>query len=146
MSVEMEEGFRLEMAEYIRQENELKAKLTILAEKMQKPEEKLAKAKEIVLKAKAAYDAILAELTPLRSDKTLWEGELEMVEEKKSKLRQEAMYARGGGGGMRPGTTQFVEQMNAIAGDAETAAMKKEVAAADAAAALEALKKRMSGG
>ena len=71
MSVEMEEGFRLEMAEYIRQENELKAKLAILADKMQKPEEKLAKAKEIVLKAKAAYDAILAELTPLRSDKTL---------------------------------------------------------------------------
>ena len=31
-------------------------------------------------------------------------------------------------------------------GDAETAAMKKEVAAADAATALEALKKRMSGG
>lgn len=142
---EMEEGFRLEMAEHIRQENELKAKLAILIEKLEKPEAKLARAKEILLKAKAAYEQILAEVTPLRSDKTLIEGELQMIEEKKSKLRQEAIFARGGGG-MRPGTQAFVEQMNQIAGDAETAQMKKEVRAADAAAALEELKKKMTGG
>lgn len=145
MSAEMEEGFRLEMAEHIRQENELKAKLAILEDQMKKPEEKLAKAKEILLKAKAAYEHILAELQPLRSDKTLIEGELQMIEEKKSKLRQEALYARGGAG-MRPGTEAFVNQMNELAGDAATAQMKKEVAQADAAAALEALKKKMAGG
>lgn len=142
MSQEMEEGFRMEMAEYIRQENELKAKLTILVDKMQKPEEKLAKAKEILLKAKAAYEHILAELTPLRSDRTLIEGELTMLEEKKSKLRQEALFARSGGG-MRPGTEAFVAQMNELAGDAETANMKKEVAAADAQSALAELKRKM---
>lgn len=143
MSAEMEEGFRIEMAEHIKQENELKAKLAILVENMKKPEEKLAKAREIILKAKAAYETILAELSPLRSDKTLIEGELVLLEEKKSKLRQEAIFARQGGG-IRPGTGAFVEQMNALAGDAETAQMKKEVAAADAAAALEALKKKMA--
>lgn len=142
---EMEEGFRLEMAEHIKQEQELKAKLGVLLENLKKPEERLAKAKEILLKAKAAYEQILAEVTPLRSDKALIEGELQLIEEKKSKLRQEALYARGGAG-MRPGTQAFVEQMNELAGDAETAQMKKEVAAADAAAALEELKRKMGGG
>lgn len=141
---EMEEGFRLEMAEHIKQEQELKVKLGVIVENLKRPEERLAKAKEILLKAKAAYEQILAEVTPLRSDKALIEGELELIEEKKSKLRQEALYARGGGG-MRPGTTAFVEQMNQLAGDAETAQMKKEVAAADAATALEELKKKMGG-
>ena len=141
---EMEEGFRLEMAEHIKQEQELKVKLGVIVENLKRPEERLARAKEILLKAKAAYEQILAEVTPLRSDKALIEGELELIEEKKSKLRQEALYARGGGG-MRPGTTAFVEQMNQLAGDAETAQMKKEVAAADAATALEELKKKMGG-
>lgn len=143
MSVEMEEGFRLEMAELIRQENDLKAKIGVLEQKLEAPEAKLAKAKEIVLKAKAAYEACLEAVKPLRSDKTLLEGELQLVEEKKSKLRQEAAIARGGGTGLRPGTGQLVEQMNAIAGDAEEANMKKEVKAADALAALEELKRKM---
>jgi len=142
---EMEEGFRLEMAELIKQEQELKVKLGVLEENLKRPEERLAKAKEILLKAKAAYEQILADVTPLRSDKTLIEGELQLIEEKKSALRQEALYARGGGG-MRPGTQAFVEQMNQLAGDAETAQMRKEVAAADAATALEELKKKMGGG
>jgi len=140
---EMEEGFRMEMAEYIRQENELKAKLAILADKMKVPEERLAKARTILLKAKTAYEQILEELTPLRSDKTLLEGELSILTEKKSALRHEALIQRGGGTGLRPGTTAFVEQMNALAGDASEANMRKEVAAADAAAALDALKAKL---
>jgi len=143
MAGEMDEGFRLEMAEHIKREQELRAKLGVINEKMKEPEEKLAKARMILLKAKEVYEKYLEELTPLRSDKTLIEGELQMIEEAKSKLRQEALYARGGGGGMRPGTTAFVEQMNQIAGDPAEAQMKKEVRAADAAAALEALKKKM---
>ena len=139
---EMEEGYRLEMAEHIKREQELRAKLGIINEKMKEPEEKLAKARMILLKAKEVYEKYLEELTPLRSDRTLIEGELQMIEEAKSKLRQEALYARGGGG-MRPGTTAVVEQMNQIAGDPAEAQMKKEVRAADAAAALEALKKKM---
>ena len=144
MAQEMEEGFRLEMAEYIKQENELQTKLGVLVENMKRPEEKLAKAKEILLKAKAHFEQILAELSPMRSEKTLLEGELQLLEEKKSKLRQDAIYARGGGG-IRPGTEAFVEQMNQIAGDPAEAQMRKEVAAADAAAALDALKKKMGG-
>lgn len=142
MSTEMEEGFRLEMAEHIRQENELKAKLGIIEEKLKGPEEKLAKARAIVLKAKQAYEQLLEEVTPLRSDKTLIEGELTMIEEKKSKLRQEALFQRGGGG-VRPGMGAFVEQMNQLAGDADEAKMRKEVAAASAADALTALKAKM---
>ncbi len=142
MSSEMEEGFRMEMAERIREENELKAKLAILEQALEAPEAKLEKAKQILIKAKAHYDACLDEVKPLRSDKTLIEGELVLIEEKKSKLRQEAAYARGGGG-IRPGTGQLVEQMNAIAGDAEEHAMRKDVKAAAALDALEELKRKL---
>ena len=92
-----------------------------------------------MLKAKAAYEQILAEVKPLRSDKTLLEGELELLSDKKAKLRHEAALARGGYG-MRPGTGALVEQMNAIAGDATEHQLQKETRAMDAAAALEALK------
>ena len=141
---EMDEGYRLELAEYIAQEKALKVKLEILEQKLAGPEAKLAKAREIVLKAKAAYEQILAEVKPLRSDKALLEGELELLGEKKAKIRHDAALARGGYG-MRPGTTALVEQMNTIAGDASEHALKKETRAMDAAAALEALKQKMGG-
>lgn len=138
----MEEGYRLEMAEHIKQENELKAKLAILEQQLEAPEAKLEKAKEILLKAKAHYEQCMDVVRPLRSDRELIVGELQMIEEKKSKLRQEAAFARGGGG-IRPGTGQLVEQMNAIAGDADEHAMRKEVKAAAAVDALEELKRKM---
>ena len=145
MVQEMEEGFRLEMAEYLKQEQELNAKLAIIAERLKVPEERLEKAKQIALKAKAALEQIYEEVKPLRSDKTLIEGELQLLAEKKSKLKHDALMARGGAG-MRAGTTAFVEQMNQLAGDPAEATMKKEVAQADAAAALAELKKRMGQG
>lgn len=140
---EVEEGFRLEMAEHIRQEKELKVKLEILAQKLAGPEQKLAKAREIVLKAKAHYDGVMAEVQPLRSEKILLEGELELINEKKAKLRHEASLARGGYG-MRPGTTALVEQMNQLAGDPEAHRLKKDTSKLDASLALEELKKKMA--
>ncbi len=140
--VEMEEGYRLEMAELIKQENEFKAKLAIIEQKLAGPEEKLEKAKAILLKAKAAYEQILGEVQPLRSDRTLIEGELTLLREKKSELKHQAALARGGAG-MRPGTQAFVEQMNELVGPPEDLQLKKEVKTQDAAQALEELKKRM---
>lgn len=140
--VEMEEGYRLEMAAYIQQENEQKAKLAIIEQKLVGPEEKLEKAKAILLKAKAAYEQFLAEVQPLRSDKILIEGELTAIREKKAELKHQAALARGGAG-MRPGTTAFVEQMNELVGPPEDLQLKKEVKAQDAAQALEELKKKM---
>jgi len=142
---EMEEGFRMEMAEYIRQEKELKVKLEIIGQKLAGPEARLERAKAILLKAKAAYEQILGEVQPLRSDRTLLQGELELIAEKKAKIRHEAALARGGYG-MRPGTTQLVEQMNELAGDAEAHRMKKTTQKLDASLALEELKKKMQGG
>ena len=142
MVQELEEGYRLEMAEYLKMEQELNAKLAILVDRLKVPEERLEKAKQILLKAKAACEQILEEIRPLRSDKTLIEGELQLLGEKKATLKHDALMARGGAG-MRAGTTAFVEQMNQLAGDPAEASMKKEVAQADAAAALAELKKRM---
>jgi len=141
MGSEQEEGFRLEMAEHIRQENELKTKLAILEQKLEAPMAKLEKAKQIVLKAKAALEQCLEDVRPLRSDRELVLGELQLIEEKKSKLRQDAAYARGPA--TRVGTGAFVEQMNELGGDRAESDMRKEVKAAGAAEALEALKKKM---
>ncbi len=140
--VEMEEGYRLEMAELIKQENEQKAKLAIVEQKLAGPEEKLEKAKAILLKAKAAYEQILAEVQPLRSDKILIEGELTALREKKSELKHQAALSRGGAG-MRPGTQAFVEQMQELVGPAEDIRLKNEVKQQDASQALEALKRKM---
>ncbi len=139
---ELEEGFRMEMAEYVRDEKELKVKLEILEQKLAGPEAKLAKARAILLKAKAHYEQSLAVVKPLKSDKVLIEGELEMLGEKKAKLRHEAALARGGYG-MRPGTKQLVEQLEEVAGDAETHRTNKAVKQLDASAALAALKAKM---
>lgn len=139
---EVDESYRDEMAEYIRQEKDLKAKVAVIEQKLAAPEAKLVRAREIVLKAKAAYDQILAEVTPLRSDKTLLLGELEAVGEKKAKIRHEAALAKGGYG-MRPGTTQLVEQMKELAGDPVEFAMKRELAESNATVALAELKQKM---
>ena len=142
MSSEMEEGFRIEMAEYIREEKELQVKLGVIEHNLEAPLAKLDKAKAILLKAKTHYEACLAEVQPLRSEQTLLQGELELVREKKSKLRREALLARGNPG-QRPGTQALVEQMNELAGDPEEARTKDAVKALDTASALEALKQRM---
>lgn len=140
--VEMEESYRLEMAEHIQQENEQKSKLAIIEQKLVGPEEKLERAKAILLKAKAAYEQILAEVQPLRSEKILIEGELTAIREKKSELKHQAALSRGGAG-MRPGTQAFVQQMSELVGPPEDLQLKKEVKAQDAAAALEELKRKM---
>jgi len=140
--VEMEEGYRLEMAAHIQQENEQKAKLAIIEQRLVVPEEKLAKAKQLLLKAKAAYELFLAEVQPLRSDKILIEGELTLIREKKAELKHQATLARGGAG-MRPGTNAFAEQMSELVGPPEDLQLKKEVKAQGTAQALEELKRKM---
>ena len=74
----------------------------------------------------------------------LLEGELDLVREKKSKLRVEAAVAEGGG--IRPGTAELVEQMGELAGDAEAYRAKKAVQALDVEAELERLKASMGEG
>ena len=49
-------------------------------------------------------------------------------------------------GGIRPGTQEFVEQLQAVAGDPEVARQKAEAQALDVEAELAALKAKMSGG
>ena len=136
-----DEGTQLEMTEYILMEKELRAKIEALEARLVEPEARLDKAKALLLKAKAAFEGILEEVRPLRSDKILLEGELESVLEKKAQLRIEARVAEGGG--IRPGTSQLVEQMNEIAGDPEEARIKREAQALDVDAALAALKADM---
>lgn len=142
MSGEMLEAIRAEMAVYVRDENELKVKLGLVEEKLKGPEEKLAKAKELVLKAKAAYDQILEQVQPLRSEKTLLEGEIQIIQEKKSELRHQAQIERGGGAA-KPGAELLLEQMKQMGADPLEAQMKRETAQAEANAALEGLKTKM---
>ncbi len=142
---EMDEGFRLEMAEHIKAEKELKVKLEILEQKLAGPEAKLEKARALLLKAKAACEQFLAKVQPLRSEKVLIEGELALIAEKKSALRQEALFARDGGNrGLRAGTGALVENMNELAGGSlEQSKLEAAGKALDAEAALAALKDKL---
>lgn len=132
-----DEGTQLLMAEYIKQEKELNEKLRRVELQMQEPLARLRKAKEVLDKAKAYFDKCLQDVRPLQSDKTLLEGELEMVAENKRKLRIESRLAEGGG--MRPGTQALVEQMQQLAGDPgqyAAAQAAKEMKVEDELAAL----------
>ncbi len=132
-----DEGTNLLMAEYIKQEKELTEKIRAVDLAMQAPVAKLRKAKQVLDKAKAYFDRCLQEVRPLQSDKTLLEGELELVLENKGKLRVESRLAEGEG--MRPGTQQLVQQMQKLAGDpgqAEAAAAAKQLKVEDELAAL----------
>lgn len=140
----IDEGSQLEMTELVLQEKEIAAKLAVLDQRLAEPETRLAQAKQLLLRAKAAYESILEEVRPLRSDQILLQGELERVQEAKSKLRVEARVLAGGG--IRPGTQAFVEQMNEVAGDPEEARIAKATRELDLDAALAALKQRSGDG
>ena len=136
------EGDRGLMAQYILEEKRLTAAIADLNDRLKVPNEKLARAREILLKAKASYDQAKGAVESLESDRTLVEGELDLVLEKKSKLRVEAAVAQGGG--IRPGTAELVEQMSELAGDAEAYRAKKAVDALDIDAELARLKAAMA--
>ena len=136
------EGDRGLMAQYILEEKRLTAAIADLNDRLKVPNEKLERAREILLKAKAAYDQAKGAVESLESDRTLVEGELDLVLEKKSKLRVEAAVAQGGG--IRPGTAELVEQMSELAGDAEAYRAKKAVDALDVDAELARLKAAMA--
>ena len=137
----MNEGDRLEMAEYILQEKELEEKLKHLNKQMQEPLQKLRRAKEILNRAQAAFDQALATCKPLQSEKILLEGELELLMDKKRELRKDARLREGGG--IRPGTQALVEQMTEIAGDPDAHRLSQAAKAADIDNELAALKAKM---
>ena len=129
------------MTEFLLQEKELKEKVRKVMLAMKEPVEKLRKAKAILEKAKAHFANCLAEVKPLQSDKIMLEGELELIEEKKSKLRQEARFAESGG--IRPGTQALVDQMHELVGDPEQAKVREEIKAAQVDDALAAMKAQL---
>lgn len=138
----MDEGSKLVMTELVLEEKRLRAKIALLDKQLEEPEAKLAKAKAILLKAKAHFEQCLEAVKPLRSDKILLEGELEILEAKKAELRVESRLMAGGG--LRPGTQQLVEQMSERVGASpEELAVKKAARELEADQALEALKAKM---
>ena len=133
-----DEGSTALMAELVLMEKEEQAKLDAIQAELDVHTPRLAKARELVLKAKAKYDEIKAVVDPLESDKILIQGELADIARKKSECRIEARRIEGGG--IRPGTAEFVEQLNEVAGDPEVARAKAEAQAVDVEAQLAAMK------
>ena len=135
------DGDRAVMAEYIKEEKRLQALVDDLNAQLVAPTEKLERSKELLVKAKAAYDQAKGVVDGLVSDRTLLEGDLDLIRQKKSQLRVEARVAEGGG--IRPGTMEFAEQMDELAGDAGSYRVKKEAQALDVEAELARLKAAM---
>ncbi len=136
-----DEGSKQLMAELVLMEKEQEAKLAEIQTQLDAHEPRLAKARDIVLKAKAKYDEVRGIVDPLRSDKVLVEGELELIAQKKSECRVEARRIEVGG--IRPGTAEFVEQMNKVAGDPEEARAKAAAREIDVESELAQLKAMM---
>ena len=130
------------MAELVMMEKEEQAKLAKVQAQLDIQEARLAKARDIVLKAKAKYDEVKALVDPLESDKVLIEGELAFIAQKKAECRMEARRIEVGG--IRPGTQEFVDEMNRVAGDPEVAKAKAAAKALDVEAELASLKARVS--
>ncbi|MCB9727001.1 MAG: hypothetical protein H6744_05975 [Deltaproteobacteria bacterium] len=137
-----DEGAQLEMTELVLQEKDAKARLEAIERKLVEPEARFDKARELLLKAKAAYERCLEEVRPLRSDKILVEGELSLLADKKRELRMQARLAEGGG--IRPGTAEAVEALQELAGDPAEAKLRQATDEAAADQALEALKARLA--
>jgi hypothetical protein len=139
-----DEGSTELMAELVMMEKEEEAKLATIQAQLDVHEPRLAKARELILKAKAKYDEVKVVVAPLQSDKILIQGELDAIAQKKADCRMEARRVEVGG--IRPGTAEFVEHMNEIAGDPEVAEAKAAAKAISVEAELAALKAKMGGG
>ena len=139
-----DEGSTQLMAELVMMEKEEEAKLAQVQAQLDVQEPRLAKARELLVKAKANYDQVKALIEPLQSDKILIEGELEALAQKKSDCRVQARRVEVGG--IRPGTAEFVERMNEVAGDPEVAKAKEAAKALHVEAELAALKAKLGGG
>ena len=137
----IDEGSKGVLTEYILEEKRIQEGIGKVEDQLEAPLEKLKKAKAIVLRAKAALEAAWAEVKPLQSQKILLEGELELIQDKKREARIQARVTEVGG--IRPGTSEFVEQMNELAGDPEEARIKEATKALDVDAALADLKSQM---
>ena len=138
-----DEGSERLMAELLLMEKEEDAKLAVIQAQLDEHEPRLRKARELVLKAKAKFDEVRAVVDPLRSDKIMIEGELEAIAQKKAECRMEARRIEVGG--IRPGTAEFVEELQELAGDPEVYKAENEAKALDVEAELAALKARMEG-
>lgn len=139
-----DEGSERLMTELVLMEKEEKAKLAVIQAKLDEHEPRLKKARELVLKAKAKFDEVRAIVDPLRSDKIMIEGELQSIAQKKAECRMEARRIEVGG--IRPGTAEFVEQLQEVAGDPEVYKAENEAKALDVEAELQALKAKLEGG
>ena len=137
-----DEGSLLEMTELVMMEKELNDKLEAIRPHLEHHRPRLAKAKEVILKAKAKYDEIKAVLEPYESERIMIEGELAQLEDKKRQCRIQSRLLEGG---IRPGTQAFVDQMHALVGDPEEARAKEAADALDIEAQLAALKTEQSG-
>ena len=138
-----DEGSERLMAELIMMQKEEEAKLAAIQAQLDEHEPRLEKARALVLKAKEKYDEIKAIIDPLQSDKIMVEGELADIERQKSECRMEARRIEVGG--IRPGTQEFVEQLQKVAGDPEVARQKAAAKAIDVENDLAALKAKMAG-
>ena len=138
-----DEGSEALMAELVMMEKEEEAKLAKIQAQLDIHEPRLAKARALIMKAKAKYDEVKGVVDPLASDKILIQGELASIGQKKAECRIEARRIEVGG--VRPGTQEFVEKMNEIAGDPEVAKAKAAAKELDVEAELAALKARLGG-
>ena len=126
-----DEGTVLLMAELLKEEKRLQEELSRAEAGMEAPMKRLEDAKALVAQAQDA-------LARRQAQRGMIEDKIKENEAKKSQLRVENRVAQGGG--LRPGTAEFVEQMQELTGDDTEVALDNAQKQADIDAELKAMK------
>jgi hypothetical protein len=133
-----DEGTVLLMAELLKEEKRLQEELSRAEAGMEAPMKRLQEAKALVAQAQATQAQAQDALARHQAQKGMIEEKIKENEAKKSQLRVENRVAQGGG--LRPGTAEFVEQMQEITGDDTEVALENAQKQADIDAELKAMK------
>lgn len=133
-----DEGTVLLMAELIKEDKRLQEELARAESALEAPRRRLEEAQALLNQAQTTFAQVKDALDRREAQKTMIEAQIRENEAEKSRLRVENRVAEGGG--LRPGTAAFVEQMQELTGDDTEVAMDKAQQEAEIDAELQAMK------
>ena len=133
-----DEGTVLLMAELLKEGKRLEEELQRAHEALEAPQRRLEEAQRLLTQAQSTVVQAKEALTRRQAQEEMIQQQIAANEAKKSELRVENRVAEGGG--LRPGTAAFVQQMQDLTGDDTEVALDKAQKAAEVDAELKAMK------
>ena len=133
-----DEGTVLLMAELLKEGKRLEEELQRADAALEVPQKRLEEAERLLAQAQTMVAQSRDALARRQAQKEMIQQQIAANEAKKSDLRVENRVAEGGG--RRPGTSEFVQQMQELTGDDTEVALDKAQKTAEIDAELKAMK------